>query len=425
MVNQRPEAIAYFSQPAFKKVLKELQRKFYHHGNFGKSIGYQNFSEAELQQIMSFMGISDWEWQQKNRLSVVKFLESYQNSRFGQMPIEDLIVEVTKQKLVDKQSVRQQQALQRVAFYQSLEQAHSLFMCYLNEATLNSWFKRYLRQPLEMEEQIEAVAKALDHLPQRYEKLPFYAYQLFQNPHALDRQTLLGQLFYDMLAMFAPFLLDTDRKYQGEAERENDLYGCFFLLKDDAANAVQISQLVALKKQAPVDMWTAACQDQISWNVPLKHILEVDAIQPYCANKVLVVENSGVFSVLVEQFPRLAIVCSSGQFKYSVWKILEKLSAGTATIYYTSDLDPAGMQMAQKVLYRFGGHVKVMFMDAMAYAEASGGVSLSSEQMRQVASIHHPQLLELKACLLNTQESRFQEGLLKSYIRFLSTWEES
>lgn len=131
----------------------------------------------------------------------------------------------------------------------------------------------------------------------------------------------------------------------GEAEWENIVNEQFYLLKDDSYNAVQVNGLTAQKNGREVNMWSEAAQAGISWNVPLNYLLEVERIYPFYKDKVLLIENSGVFSIICIAFPELAVVCSSGQFKYSVWKITEKLIDSGVQVYYSGDLDPAGLYM--------------------------------------------------------------------------------
>lgn len=169
-------------------------------------------------------------------------------------------------------------------------------------------------------------------------------------------------------------------------------------------------------------MWSMAAQEGISWNVPLKHLLETDTIRPFRGNKVLFLENSGVFSIICSAFPELPVVCSSGQFKYSVWKITEKLIASGAQIYYSGDLDPAGLHIAQKLLYRFDHQVSLLLMDVQTYQNVNKEVKISEKHLRLLNSINTPQLLEVCESMKHEQLAGYQEGLLDELFLILNQW---
>lgn len=208
----------------------------------------------------------------------------------------------------------------------------------------------------------------------------------------------------------------------GEAEWENIVNEQFYLLKDDSYNAVQVNGLTAQKNGREVNMWSEAAQAGISWNVPLKHLLEVERIYPFFKDKVLLIENSGVFSIICSAFPELAVVCSSGQFKYSVWKITEKLIDSGVQVYYSGDLDPAGLHMAQKLFRRFDDQITLLLMDVEAYNKVIKEVKISEEHLRQLNSIKAPQLVEVCKRMKQEKLAGYQEGLLEELILFLEQW---
>lgn len=418
---QKQEALDYFSSPAFKKFFIELSRRYYHMGDFGKSVGVQKFSEEELATIFHFMGFSEWEWTKRKSISIPSFIQSYTTSRFADIPFPIVVEEVLGSSLVYKEELLIEEKRLFSLFEKRLKQFLGGYRCYLTEEKKKSWFLVFKQEEEAFLTGLSLVKKAMDQLPKHYEKLPYFAYRLFHNPHQLDQSTLTGRLFFDCLETICQMVLEK-AAFIGEAEWENIVYEQFHLLKDDSYNAVQINGLTAHSQGETVPMWTAAAQAGISWNVPLKHLLEVDEIYPFHGDNVLFVENSGVFSIICSAFPELAVVCSSGQFRYSVWKITEKMIASGARVYYSGDLDPAGLHMAQKLLQRFDNQITLLLMDEKSYKKVPKEVTISEEHLRQLNSIKSPQLLDVCELMKQEKLAGYQEGLLDELFQILEQW---
>lgn len=419
--SQKKEAVQYFASPAFKKFFIELSRKFFHRGDFGKSVGLQKFSVDERSTLFHFIGYNEWEVAKRKSISVPIFIQSYSTSRFASTPFSIVVEEVTGKPLVYKGDLFIEENRLFSLFEERVKHILEGYNCYLTEEKKKSWFLLFKQEEKIFIEMLGVVKKALDRLPEQYEKIPYFAYRLFRNPHQLDHSTLAGRLLFDCLEAVCQMVLEKSASI-GEAEWENIVYEHFYLLKDDSYNAVQINALVAYHQDKDIPMWTEAAQAGISWNVPLKHLLEVDGILPFHGNNVLFVENSGVFSIICSAFPKLAVVCSSGQFRYSVWKITEKLIASGAQIYYSGDLDPAGLHMAQKLLQRFDDRITLLLMDELAYQKVPKELKVSDEHLRQLNSIKSPQLIAVCELLKQEKLAGYQEGLLEELFQILDQW---
>lgn len=106
-----------------------------------------------------------------------------------------------------------------------------------------------------------------------------------------------------------------------------------------------------------------------------------------------VVENSGVFSEILDRFgaTRLQpIVCAHGQFKLACLMLLDKLAAAGITIYYSGDFDPEGLQMASRLLQRYPGQAVPWRYTVDDYGHCVSEVTLSGSCLKRVdtSTIH-------------------------------------
>ena len=163
-------------------------------------------------------------------------------------------------------------------------------------------------------------------------------------------------------------------------------------------------------------MWQGACLEQASWKIPLKEILRMQTIYPASGNQVLVVENSGVYSILLDELPEIPMICSSGQFTYAVWKILRKLTESNTRIYYVGDMDPEGLVMAQQLLQTFPKHAQTIAMDKTNFKIAKQKTQISDTRLKKLRLIKEPHLNEVANLIQETQEIALQEGFIEELI---------
>lgn len=136
----------------------------------------------------------------------------------------------------------------------------------------------------------------------------------------------------------------------------------------------------------------------------------------------LVVENSGIYSILVELLPEVSIVCSSGQFTFAIWQLLRKLTATGTQLYYSGDLDPEGLGMAQKLKKAFGKQLRFIGMSLSLLQREETQEDLSEKRIKQLRLLKDPQLTQLGEEIRKTKTIAYQEGFLQELIQEVQ-WE--
>lgn len=395
----------FFQQPVFEKLAQELARRYYLKGDFGRTLGLQLFNKLETEPLRQFLGIPSWEWETQKRVQITAFTRALSNSVL-QWSVNDFITYLTKQPLVLKSDVEAQRQVNYSLFLAKIDQIDPVFCEKLTEKQLKQWFD----ESNDVIDAFEKVSKAWYQLPKTYTYLPFFAYQLTGDAHAFDESTLAGRLLLQLFAVISKEPV-VDQQL-ARIEEKNALLNEFFLLKDDIHNFVAIRGLLA-KKQGQVNgMWQQASLEKTAWNVPLKEILQVDQIYPPSHPSVLIIENSAVYSILLELLPDVAIICSSGQFTYAVWQLLRKLIASDTHLYYSGDLDPEGLLMAQKLIEMFPKQVSTIGMTLESYQVGKKIEPLLSTQLQQLKKIQIKELKEIAEEMAVTHKKAYQEGFI-------------
>ncbi|UOQ92463.1 DUF2399 domain-containing protein [Halobacillus shinanisalinarum] len=94
-----------------------------------------------------------------------------------------------------------------------------------------------------------------------------------------------------------------------------------------------------------------------------------------------------LYSSLLDQVPNAPLICTHGQFKLAALQLLDQLVRNGCTIYYSSDLDPEGLRMANRLYNRYPNSVHYWRMDVTAYEKSLSEVHLNGERLNKLASI--------------------------------------
>ncbi|WP_412274955.1 hypothetical protein [Enterococcus sp.] len=84
---RKPKELCFAS---VQKFFIELSRKFYHRGDFGRSVGLQKFTEEER----SALSFWDTNGMEKRKNIIPRFIQSYATSRFSVIPFLILVEEM-------------------------------------------------------------------------------------------------------------------------------------------------------------------------------------------------------------------------------------------------------------------------------------------------------------------------------------------
>ncbi|MGC6768958.1 TIGR02679 domain-containing protein [Enterococcus sp. LJL51] len=407
------EAEAYIKQPVFQILAKELWRRYWLKGTFGSSIGLSLFSQTDTEPLRSFLGITVFSWDRKKRIRVVELDHAFVESSLN-LTLADFVVLVMKKPLVLKIDYERLEKDAFEQFKKAVAKVDSTFTSLLSERQLKEWWKKQLPNLIIFEQ----VSVGLQCLPKKeFVRLPVFAYKVTGNPHAFDENTEGGQLLLQMLAALSNQEPNSLTELE-KTEQRHGLLNEFHLLKDDIMNYAAIRGLAAQDfEKRENQMWRQACIEGISWNVPLKEILRTAVIRPYVGEKVLVVENSGIYSILVELLPKVPILCSSGHFTFAIWQLLRKLADTGTIIYYSGDLDPEGLGMAQKLKNTFGSQLQFLGMEQRNFQIAKTKVALSSSRLKKLQALENYQLAELGKLIDESKQVAYQEGFLQELIK--------
>ncbi len=339
------------------------------------------------------------------------FEKAWEATRFAGVSLPAVLTALMGGKLISRQKEREAEERAVVSLLSRLLVTHSsgpaaTWLRLLQEGWRRGGAHRLAhREDWRDEALLTAVARALASLPTRYERLPFFANRLTGDPHALDEGTRLARIFLQALSWLYPSV-----EGEGAEGRALLLYEVR-LLREDIQNFVTTFGLVPQGETAPY--WRAAAEAFAPFNAPLREIVRAEVFRPVEESPVYIVENSGVFSALLDALQeagrRLPLLCLQGQPKYASWALLDRLEAGGASFRYAGDYDPEGLLMAQSVLKRYKSATAWRY-EAELYRPAK---PLPESQLKKLESVTHPALQGVKEVLQRGGAAFYQESLFE------------
>jgi uncharacterized protein (TIGR02679 family) len=260
---------------------------------------------------------------------------------------------------------------------------------------------------------LRTVAKAYELLPEsgKYERLPLFSQRITGNPHSFDRNQLLGKMLLHLLA-WSQEGISADGQPETQTEQINELLLAYGLLRDDLWSFVTCRGFCASQNQKEHPVWKAAAECGTVMNVPVRELMLLDKISPFEGKEVWVLENSSVCSALMDEVPDKPIACTHGQFKVASWIFFDRLVESGCTIYYSGDLDPEGLMMAQRLKSRYPDNVKIWRMDCQSYKSAMSDEKIE-DRIGQLKNILDPELKETADLMNKYHKAAYQEGLIQ------------
>lgn len=403
------EQTEFFRAEVFRVLARELHRRYYLNEDFGQSVSLKKFQGIDTEPLRSLLGYTLLAWSKKKKVAVAEIEEALRNSALD-WSLKQYVEFATGKSLLVKRKVEAEKALAYQLFMQRLNGIDAIFNQLLTAKQLKNWFAE-----ADFEDEVfRQTALAIHQLPQtEYLRMPVFAYQITGNPHAFDEDRPAGKLLIQLLSAQSKQDFSNDL---ARVEMKNQLLAEFHLLRDDMMSYAAIRGLTAQSNGQENGMWHQACLENCSWNVPLKEILRMEEIYPLQGSKVLVVENSGIYSILVDLLSEVPIVCSSGQFTYAIWQLLRKLNRSQTQLYYVGDLDPEGLLMAQRLLEMFPEHMQTIAMNLQTFAKAKTAAVLSPNRLKQMGKLRDPKLRLIADEIKMSGCTAMQEGFIEELI---------
>jgi len=134
--------------------------------------------------------------------------------------------------------------------------------------------------------------------------------------------------------------------------------------------------------------------------------------------KVFIVENEMVFCYLLErvkEYP-VSLVCTSGQLRTAATELVQLLVNEKTDIYYSGDIDPEGMGIADRLWQKFPKQVHLWRMSAEDYEKGMSQKFIDDRSIVMLNSLVSPVLKRTSEFVRQKRKAAYQENLLKELL---------
>ncbi|SEM71659.1 TIGR02679 family protein [Mesobacillus persicus] len=410
-------------EPGFFKLFQLFKQKYRSLGRVGGAVSVKTFTEVELESIAGFLGQSKERLQEKGSIALLDFEKELVHTGYADYTLLPLLEAVLQEKIFTKKEESEREQQQEDQFIDSLVKqipdGRWWFEWIQAKSSDTRWiWSLYKQNKEEVFEKLLTVFRAFADLPKKgeFERLPFFSQRTTGNPHFFDTNEVGGKLLLHCMYVNQIKQGNTDAVIPRTVEELNDLLAEYGIMRDDLWNFVTCQGLLASTNNKVHPVWQAAINTHSVMNMPIKELTKVDRVWPAFGTKVWIVENSSVCSTIMDAVPTAPIVCTHGQLRVASWQLLDRLVQSNCTLYYSGDIDPEGIVIAEKLKKRYQDRVILWRMDQENYKGSLSNEDISS-RLSKLDNLSSPDWNRLITMMREVKLAGYQEAIVSSLIR--------
>ena len=419
------ECVTYFKKyPVFQKLLEGFWEKYRSLGHWGGTVTLKALSRKEKADLGGFLA-KDFIGRQDVRITAAQMENALKSTRFAEMEWTEILEQYFERSLVTKKDGLAAKQKEKEKFFETLLTPY-------HETCTGKWLKsvlehrtdgygmimqHYRENSLQLKEGLRNVLRAENELPnlergENRKLLAVFAAEITGNPHAFDDGTFEDKLLQAFLKEKTGF---QKKSGMSETEYKKELYYRAGIIKDKVSNDVLVYGIHGWDDSG---MSHEGLEGFCERQEPVRLTLQTTGNLKRVAgkeNRVYIVENPAVFSVLLDRYPEKAFVCGNGQLNLATYILLDKLAESTK-LYYTGDYDPEGLLIAQNLKQRYGEILTLWNYDVEWYKRYCTDRILKEARIKKLGKIVLPELQELKKTMQIEKKAAYQEAMLKTYV---------
>lgn len=442
------QCLEYFQEAeVFRRLLKGFRRKYSSYNSFAGTVVLKNLTPADRELLEGFLQ-RNYHGKMSASVSAELFARALAGSRFSSISPVRLLELYFREPMVGKREIQDQyrerwdQMLQRLQQQADTCGAAARGWMMERQKELSSARQIDEKRLQETEEELRSGIRILQELPvqaRRYEYLAVFAARLTGDPHAFDPDQPRGRQLKQIVDWYADseFRISaanegidstvSDRgedieAAQSETDGKSDIevfhslalqkrYLQAGIIRDDVSNYAMLSNVHAINPNGERHrgMEGFFAENQMV-SVPLSVILQWQRVE--CPDqRIYIVENPTIFAILCGQNQGIACMCMNGQPRLSSLLVLDLLRKDDTEIYYSGDLDPEGLLIAEKLKRYYRGRFHCWHMSPEDYRNSISSKQLSEKRLRLLERIKDPELLPVVKDMKEKKLAGYQENL--------------
>jgi uncharacterized protein (TIGR02679 family) len=413
------EAVSYFkAREGFHSLFLQLIDKYRSYGRFGGKVIINNPTLSEREHLSGFTGVN-YSRTSHITLEIAKFENLLENSAYQGVDLKEVVELYFGTTLLTKKEEKARLLKEQEHFFSDVKKVDHKYTTLLTGVIKNKEkgtkgiFELYNKDQAKLKEILESVYRLFLFLPEKgYVRLPLLASDVTDNPHFFDMNTVAGGMLLQCLQIILYHTIEKEIISNPNTEETSEILDYFGIARDDISNNVPVYGMVELENNNETLLSKAINQRRKVMIYPLRELEDLKEVYGV-GKKVFVIENSGVYSSIVDECQReginATIVCSSGQLNLSVWLLLEKFAKNGNLIYYSGDHDPEGILMANRIKRKFEQKVVFWNFNVDSYFDGLSQEMISESRLKQLNTVDYSELKELVNAMQEVKKTGYQE----------------
>lgn len=404
------EHLKFFKSSNYQRVFKELRKKWESYGKFAGAIKLDNLSEEEKKDLGSFLGKFIGEDSVKIKCS--EFEEALVNSKFKNISLINLLEDYFDEKILTNSEKRSNKENMKKESFERVRKV-------LEEQRVKSRNIDFLLERIEKnyKYELEGIVinslRAVEYLERKKEKikLAILSNHITSNPHYFDRGSIAGNYLLQLLATLENIELPND------SEGVIELYFKYGIEGDTISSFTTAFGIKLYREENEHRAYSEFIKNGEPYLISLSNLKGIIGAKGV-NKKVFIVENQMLFSYLCEVFKdkKVSLICTSGQFKTASLFLIDLLCKSDNEIYYSGDFDGEGLEMAQRILKRGEGKIKLWRYSIEDYKKTISHKELSELSLKKLDKIEEKDLVELVKVMRINKKSGYQESILEEIV---------
>ena len=419
------ECALYFRKnKAYTRMFTEMKKKYIKYGKLSGKIFLNNLSEAECIALGKVFGRSllpgDFGF------FVSELQAALNETRYCGVEVEELVERYFKEKIVSNSQKREEKKVFNNRFWEMvLDEAESRF-------GEDSGGTRWLREVREqrkygyhliirerekssdgIKEVLLEVCGALTYLSQEdrngagYVRLAVLGAEVTKNPHCFDRQNAAGRLLISALSYLYR---------EEEPVAQEDVLALYYkarIAPDDISSYTTCYGIHFYEGDREHEAYRHFVEKGEKYVLTLSNLSKLTGAYSK-RKKVFIIENQMVFSQVCDEMvgEEYSVVCTSGQLKTASLFLIDLLLKSECKLYYCGDIDPEGIEIADRVLARGSRQILPWRMTTQDYYRSISNEMLTDKRLNRLNKIANAQLRELAELLKVEKIAGYQEHLI-------------
>lgn len=419
------ECALYFKKnKAYTRMFMEMKKKFIKYGKLSGEIFLENLSEAESSALGAVFGRSLLPGDFAFYISQLQ--TALNETKYCGVEVEALVEKYFNEKILSNSQKREKKTELNKRFWETLlYEAGGRFgkdargTLWLNEVREQRKYGYQLiirereKSSDDIKEVLMEVCCALAYLPQGEEKgkenvrLAVLGAEITKNPHYFDRQNAAGRLLISALSF----------TYKAEEPKTQEdvlaLYYMAGIMPDDISSYTTCYGIHFYEGDSEHEAYQYFIRKGEKYVLTLSNLNRLTRADS-SRKKVFIIENQMVFSQVCEEMDgeEYSVVCTSGQLRTASLFLIDLLLKSGCKLYYCGDIDPEGIEIADRVLARGPGKIFPWRMTVEDYYCSRSNEILTEKRLNRLDKITNVQLRELTQLLKTEKRAGYQEHLI-------------